>query len=122
MLPLVGVPPTIAAGMAKYREVFCRDEGFAHICRYVSGLLLSPNKTLQGIYAQLIQDEGQTFSRRAMHEAVFEAGWKFQELMVHHRRAVALEYRGQGRVVIGIDWTPSPSRSRPQDFWSETSF
>ena len=28
MLPLVGVPPTIAAGMKKYREVFCRDEGF----------------------------------------------------------------------------------------------
>ncbi len=39
MLPLIGVPPTIAAGMAQYRDVFCRDEGFAHICRYVTGLI-----------------------------------------------------------------------------------
>ena len=55
MLPLVGVPPTIAKEMAKYRDVFCRDEGFAHVCRYVTGLILSPNKTLQGIYLQLVK-------------------------------------------------------------------
>src|SRR4029450_13350448 len=27
-----------------------RDEGFEHVSRYVTGLILSPNKTLQGIY------------------------------------------------------------------------
>lgn len=58
MLPLVGAPPIIAAGMKKYREVFSRDEGFDHISRYVSGLALSENKTLQGIYAQQIWPEG----------------------------------------------------------------
>ena len=50
MVPLVGVPETIRRGLAPYREVFCRAEGFDHISRYVTGLLLSPNKTLQGIY------------------------------------------------------------------------
>jgi hypothetical protein len=40
MIPLVGAPPTIAAGMKKYREVFCRDEGFDHVSRYVSGLVV----------------------------------------------------------------------------------
>jgi hypothetical protein len=32
-------------GLAPYREVFCRAEGFDHLSRYVTGLLLSPNKT-----------------------------------------------------------------------------
>jgi hypothetical protein len=50
MLPIVGVPETIRQGMALYRDVFCREAGFEHISRYVTGLLLSPNKTLQGLY------------------------------------------------------------------------
>ena len=107
MLPLIGVPPTIAAGMAPYRDIFCRDEGFAHICRYVTGLILSPNKTLQGIYAQLVPEEGKQFSRRAMHEAVFEAGWQLSELMTSHRQERRMDYQGQGRAVIGLDWTLS---------------
>ncbi len=36
--------------MAAFRDLFCRAEGFAHVSRYVTGLSLSPNKTLQGIY------------------------------------------------------------------------
>ncbi len=28
-----------AAGMTKYRDVFCRDQGFVHVCRYVTGLI-----------------------------------------------------------------------------------
>jgi hypothetical protein len=49
MRPLVGVPETIRCGMAPYRDVFCRAEGFEHLSRSVTGLLLSPHKTLQGI-------------------------------------------------------------------------
>jgi hypothetical protein len=33
MVPLVGVPETIRRGLAPYREVFCRAEGFEHISR-----------------------------------------------------------------------------------------
>ena len=47
MMPLVSVPETIGDDMAAYRDVFCRAEGFDHVSRYVTGLLLSPNKTLQ---------------------------------------------------------------------------
>ena len=45
MLPICGVPATIQQGLAPYRDLFCRDEGFAHISRYLTGLILSPNKT-----------------------------------------------------------------------------
>jgi hypothetical protein len=48
MFPLIGVPETIAKGMNAYRGVFCRQEGFEHVSRYISGLLLSENKTVQG--------------------------------------------------------------------------
>ena len=105
MLPLVGIPPTIAEGMQAYRKVFCRQEGFEHVRHYVSGLLLCPNKTLQGIYAQRVFVEGKRVSRRAMHEALFEAGWKREELMTLHREAVSGKHRGQGREVISLDWT-----------------
>lgn len=67
MLPMVGVPPTIANGMKQYREVFCRKEGYEHVSRYVSGLLLSENKTLQGIHTQQVWPEGEDVSRPAMH-------------------------------------------------------
>jgi hypothetical protein len=51
MLPIPRVPETIAKGMAKFRAVCCRAAGFAHVSREVTGLIFSPNKTLQGIYA-----------------------------------------------------------------------
>jgi hypothetical protein len=85
MVPFVGIPETIAKGMSAYREVFCREEGFEHVSRYLSGLLLSENKTLQGIHAQQVYFEGDGSSRRAMHAAVFEAGWDSERLMQQHR-------------------------------------
>ena len=107
MLPLVGVPPTIAAFLSKYRDIFCRQEGFDHVSRYITGLLLSPNKTLEGIHSQQIWEEGKEVKRRAMHAAVFEAGWLSKGLMPRHREIVAGDHRGRGREVIGIDWTLS---------------
>lgn len=105
MVPLVGVPETIRCGLAPYRDVFCRAEGFEHISRYVTGLILSPNKTLQGIYDMQVWEPGAPHSRRAMHEAVFEAGWAADALMPHHRAIIAGAHRGCGREVISLDWT-----------------
>jgi hypothetical protein len=105
MVPLVGVPETIRCGLAPYRDVFCRAEGFEHISRYVTGLLLSPNKTLQGLYDLQVWEPGAPHSRRAMHEAVFEAGWDAERLMPRHRAVIANAHRGCGREVISLDWT-----------------
>ena len=105
MVPLVSIPETIRCGLAPYRDVFCRAEGFEHVSRYVTGLLLSPNKTLQGIYDLQVWEPGTPHSRRAMHEAVFEAGWAAEALMPHHRAVIAGAHRGRGREVISLDWT-----------------
>jgi len=40
-----------------------------------------------------------------MHEAVFEAGWKADELLPRHRVLIAPEHRARGREVISLDWT-----------------
>ena len=106
MLPLVGVPPAVADGLAPYRDLFCREAGFEHVSRYITGLLLSPHKTLQGIDGQQIWPRAQGgVSRRAMHAAVFEAGWDSAGLLARHRAVVAGAHRGRGLEVIGLDWT-----------------
>lgn len=105
LLPLVGVPSLIKEGLEPYRDLFCRDAGFEHVSRYVTGLLLSPNKTLQGIYGQQVWSEGEGVSRRAMHAAVFEAGWDSEGLLPRHRAVVARAHQGRGLEVIDLDWT-----------------
>jgi hypothetical protein len=104
MLPVVGVPKTVQRLMRPYRELFRRSEGFEYVSRYITGLLVSPNKTLQGIYAAQVW-EGNKPGYRAMHEAVFEAGWDAEELLPRHRRLIAPEHRNRGREVISLDWT-----------------
>ncbi len=98
------VPETIRSGMVNYRDVFCRDEGFDHVSRYVTGLIISPNKTLQGIY-DLQYWDGKKPNRRSMHESVFESGWGSDRLIQKHREVLASDHRGCGKEVISLDWT-----------------
>ena len=104
MLPITRVPEVFAKGMESFRKIFCCGEGFEHICRFITGLILSPNKTLQGIYDLQVW-EGEAPSRRAMHEAVFESGWDGAAFIQGHRREVAHAYQGRGRQAISLDWT-----------------
>ena len=50
MLAIIRVPEILAKGMESFRKSFCRAEGFEHICRFITGLSLRPNKSLQEIY------------------------------------------------------------------------
>ena len=97
--------PLAVKGLAPYRKSFCREAGFEHVSRYVTGLLLSPNKTLQGIYAHQVWPEAQAVSRRAMRAAVFKAGWDSEQLMRQPRATVAAHHRGRGLDVLSLDWT-----------------
>lgn len=106
MLPLVGIPKTLKQGMKAYREVFPSKAGYEHVTRYISGLLLSENKTLQGIHSQYVSTEAEPIaSRRAMHAGVFESQWDREELMACHRQEVSKQYEEKERQVISLDWT-----------------
>jgi hypothetical protein len=115
MLPTTGVPETMARGMAGFRDLCCRGEGFEHVSRYVTGLILSPNNTLQGIDDGHVWDHEQP-SRRAMHAAVLEAGWDAQALIQRPRTQVARAHRGRGREVISLDWTLAHHERGPRLF------
>ncbi len=121
MLPIIGIPETIAQGLAGCRDLFCRMEGFAHISRYVTGLIRSPNKTLQGIYDLHVWDR-HTPSRRAMHAAVFAAGWDSPAFMPRHRAQVAYDHRGRGREVISLDWTLAHHERGPHIFGVDQAY
>ena len=106
MLPLLGIPPTIQNGMSGYRDLFARQAGFEHVSRYISGLLLSENKTLQGIHHQYVSTQEHVLpGRRAMHAGVFESPWQWEELMSRQRQQVSEHYSSKERMVISLDWT-----------------
>lgn len=109
MIPVVEVPKSIAEYLEKYRELFNRQKGFETVSRFITGLILSPNKTLEGIYQQQFWEEGKGLKRRAMHHTVFEAGWKSEQMMSKHREIIASEHKGKGEEVISLDWTRLPS-------------
>ena len=121
MLPIVEVPKTIATGMENYRDVFCRDEGFDHVSRYVTGLIISPNKTLQGIYDLQVW-EGDAPSRRSMHGSVFEYGWDSEELIKQHHKVISPSHRGQGREIISLDWTFSHHDRGPEIYGNSKGY
>ncbi len=111
--------------MQNYRNVFCRDEGFDHVSRYVTGLIISPNKTLQGIYDLQVWDEKDDRkkpSRRAMHGSVFESGWGSDALIQRHRAVVAADHRGRGREVISLDWTFAHHDRGPEIYAAKKSY
>lgn len=105
MLPVIEVPELIKNEMKKYRDIFCGDKGFEHVSRYVTGLLISPNKASQGIYDIQVWADGEKPSYRAMHESIFEREWRCEDLMFRHRMEVSQDHRGKGREIISLDWT-----------------
>jgi hypothetical protein len=60
-------------GLRPYRDVFRRAKGGTYVSRDVTGLSVSPHTTLPGIDAEQV-GEAQKPTRRARHEAVWEAG------------------------------------------------
>jgi hypothetical protein len=116
MIPITQIPTIIWNSLQAYRKLFLTNAGFEHIGRYLTGLIVSPNKTLQGIHDLQVWPNGNKVSSRAMHEAVFEAGWQSEELMPHHRKLVSAKYKGKGRHTISLDWTQSHHDRGPQIF------
>lgn len=115
MLPIVSIPASIEEALRSYRTIFSREEGFAWVSRYLTGLLVSPNKTVQGIYDLLVwPDSEHAPSRRAMHASLFETGWSSDALIGHHRQEVGHLYRAGGRSGLSLDWTFSHHDRGPE--------
>jgi len=66
--------------------------------------------------------EGDKPSRRARHEAGFEAGWEAEELLPRHRAVIAPEHQGRGREVSSLDWTLVHHERGPQIYGTTKSY
>lgn len=72
MLPLVAPLPLVEAYAACYRPVMS-DEEHSRLCRYVSGLLISENKTVEGINRLFVLDvEHQSTLNRFLTASKFD--------------------------------------------------
>ena len=107
MVPIPGLPATIARGMAGFRALCGRRDGVAPVSRDVSGLVLSPNQTWQGLDARQVWDRDPP-SRRARPAAVCEAGGESPAVITRPRVPVARDHHGRGREVISRDGTLAP--------------
>lgn len=126
MLPITSIPDSVSSYLLPYRDLFCRQAGFEHVGRYLTGLILSPNKTLQAIYdLQVYTSQDDKPSRRAMHAAVFEAPWQSgpDGLMKRHRQRVSLDHTPtRCREVISLDWTFSHHERGPKIFATSRAY
>ena len=123
MLPIVSVPESMAQNLRSYRAIFSREEGFAWMSRDVTGLLVSPNKTVQGIYDLWVWPAREEApSRRAMHASLFESGGSSDALMGHPRQELGGIYRPGGRSVVSLDWTFSHHERGSKIYGSKKRF
>lgn len=88
MLPLIGLPYTIKQGFEPEKGVFPRPSEYRHVSHYLTGLLLSPNKTRQGIHSQFVFEDEAASRRRVMQEAVMAGQWTPENMMSQHRQVV----------------------------------
>ncbi len=123
MFPIVGLPDSIKDFLLPYRDVFCRDEGFEWFWRYELGLLVSPNKTVQGIYDAQSWPEGvDSPSRRAMHNSLFESDLSSDALIARHRKLISSYYRSSGRSLLSLDWTFANHAFGPKIFGNKKRY
>ena len=93
--------------VAVLMKLFMGETPKTTLHRFITGLILSPNKTLEGIHREQFWEKGTELKRRGMHHAVYEAGWDSEQIMPKHREIIASEHRGKGEEVLSLDWTLS---------------
>src|SRR5438105_10841744 len=74
MLPIIRVPEILAKGMESFRKVFCRAEGFEHICRFITGLILSPKRPSKGFMLCKYGRGRRRVGGRCMKRSLSQAG------------------------------------------------
>src|ERR671923_1198113 len=107
LVPIPGLPAMIARGMAGFRALVGRREGVAPVSREVSGLVLRPNQTWQGLDARQVWDRDPP-SRRARPAAVCEAGGESPAVLTRPRGQVARAPHGRGREVSSREGPRAP--------------
>ena len=108
MIPLVCIPDLISRYGQAYADLFT-TAGHAHFLRYLSGLLISSNKTVSGIASSFVLDErrDQSTLNRFLNHGRFDIGELNQRRLDVLQAHPSTRIKGEGkhRGVIGLDDT-----------------
>ena len=75
MLPIVGYPSVVNCGLSAFREVFSKPQ-LRHFGRYVTGLIVCTNRTVQGINDVFLGHPDQS----ALNHFLTDSSWSEEEL------------------------------------------
>lgn len=108
MIPLVCVPDLISRYGKAYSDLFT-PAGYAHFLRYLSGLLISSNKTVSGIASSFVLDERRdqsTLNRFLTHGRydIVELNQRRLDVLQAHP-STRIKGEGKHRGVISLDDT-----------------
>lgn len=100
ILPIVAIPPSIAQGLAGYRDVFPRAETFQHIQEYCTGLVVLDRPSIQRMASCLVEGPCQS----SLNKALTASPWSADELKQKRLEGIAAQHR-QGFTVGILDST-----------------
>jgi len=83
MLPIVGHPSVVSFGMSIFEEVFSKPQ-LRHFGEYVTGLMVCPNRTVQGINDSFVGHPDQS----SLNNFLTDSPWSEEELIKTRYRFV----------------------------------
>jgi len=96
IIPIVGIPPSIANGLEKYKELFPRSETFQHIQEYCTGMVVLDKPSIQRMAQCLVEGPCQS----SLNKAITSSPWS--EEAVKQRHWENIQSYHQNGFTIGI--------------------
>jgi hypothetical protein len=96
ILPIVSIPPSIATGLAGYRDLFPRSETFEHIQQYCTGLVVLERPSIQRMSQCFVEGPCQS----SLNKTITVSPWSKEE--VSQRQQELIESHHQRGMTVGI--------------------
>lgn len=96
IIPIVSIPPSIANGLAGYKDLFPRCETFQHIQEYCTGLVVLERPSIQRMAKCFVDGPCQS----SLNKAVTSSAWSHEA--VNQRRLDLIQSHHQAGFTVGI--------------------
>ena len=96
IVPMVSIPPSIANGLADYKDLFPRSETFQHIQEYCTGMVVLDKPSIQRMSQCLVDGPCQS----SLNKAITSSPWSGAS--VNQRRLDLVSRYHQNDFTVGI--------------------
>ena len=101
IVPIVGIPPSIEAGLAPYRDLFPRSETYQHIKEYCTGLVVLEKPSINRLAQCLVDGPAQS----SINKAISRSPWSGEAVNARRLEQIKQHHRGQGLTIGIVDST-----------------